>query len=369
MRPLIAALAATALVGLGPATTAFAAAEDTGPTADEAVTSAVRWLARRQQPDGGFDGFLAGAGTPDVVLALAESAQTEQAWGNRPALERVESEVSEDGNTPLDAVRRIARRVDDPQVTARLITRVALPVGLEAGEEGPLGDLTGSARDWLEDEDTPFGSRIELAIALVAAGAELPEGLVDEIVAAQQENGGWNAEGDAQADTVDLVTTGAAVDLLALVGADRTSGAIPAAMAFVGETRDRSGAWPDTHGDRSASATAGAIRAIQADGHDPAGSCWLSEVGVDADATAPVPALIALQHEDGSFDGDNPVRVTSDAVHALSGRWLPLGRAGDACAPESGGLPFAPSLIVLAAIGVVGVGGGVRIMRGGSAAS
>jgi hypothetical protein len=363
---MIAALAATALLGLGPAAAAFGAEdEETGPTADEAVTSAVRWLARQQQPDGGFDGYLAGAGTPDVILALAESAQTESAWGKRAALERVESEVSADGHTPLDAVRRLARRVDDPQVAARLITRVALPVGLEAGEEGPLGDLTGSASDWLDDEDTPFGARIELAIALVALGVDLPDGLLDDVLAAQQENGGWNAEGDAEAAIVDLVTTGAAVDLLVLVGSDTTSGAIPAAMAFVGETRDRRGAWPDTAGDRSAAATAGAIRAIQADGHDPAGSCWLTEAGVDADATDPVAALIALQDDDGGFGGDNPVREASDAVHALSGRWLPLGRAGDACAPESGGLPFAPSLIVLGAIAVVGVGGGVRIMRSG----
>ena len=363
----MAALAATALVALGPAAATLAAAEgaDGGPTADEAVTAAERWLGRQQQADGGFDGFLAGAGTPDTILALAESAQTESAWGNRPALERVESEVSADGHTPLDAARHIARHIDDPQVTARLITRVALPVGLEAGDEGPLGDLTGSASDWLEDDDTSFAARVELAIALVAVGADLPEGLVDDVLAAQQANGGWNADGDADADTVDLVTTGAVVDLLVLVGSDPSSGAIPAAMAFVGDTRDRSGAWPDADGERSAVATAGAIRAIRADGHDPAGSCWLTEVGVDADATAPVPALIALQNDDGSFSGDNPVRATSDAVHALSGRWLPLGRASDACAPESGGLPFAPSLIVLVLIAVVGVGGGVRIMRSG----
>jgi hypothetical protein len=367
MRSLLAALAATALVGLGPGAAALAAQEDDdGVTPDEAVTAAERWLGRQQQADGGFDGFLAGAGTPDTILALAESAQTESAWGNRPALERVESEVSAADHTPLDAARQIARRVNQPQVTARLITRVALPVGLEAGDEGPLGDLTGSASDWLEDDDTAFDARVELAIALVAVGAELPEGLVDEILAAQQANGGWNADGDA--DSVDLVTTGAVVDLLVLVGADTASGAIPAAMAFVGETRARNGAWPDPDGESSAVATAGAIRAIRADGHDPAGSCWLTEVGVEADATAPVAALIALQNDDGSFSGDNPVRATSDAVHALSGRWLPLGRASDACAPESGGLPFAPSLIVLVLIVVVGVGGGVRIMRGGPSA-
>ena len=189
MRRLLAAAAATALVGLGPAAAALAE-DDDGVTADEAVTAAERWLGRQQEADGGFDGFLAGVGTPDTILALAESAQTESTWGNRPALERVESEVSVGDHTPLDAARQIARQVDNPQVTARLITRVALPVGLEAGDEGPLGDLTGSASDWLEDDDTPFHARVELAIALIAVGAELPEGLVDEVLAAQQANGG-----------------------------------------------------------------------------------------------------------------------------------------------------------------------------------
>ena len=140
------------------------------------MTAAERWLGRQQQADGGFDGFLAGVDTPDTILALAESAQTESAWGNRPALERVESEVSADDHTPLDAARQIARRVDNPQVTARLITRVALPVGLEAGDEGPLGDLTGSASDWLEDDDTPFDARVELAIALVARRSRAARG-------------------------------------------------------------------------------------------------------------------------------------------------------------------------------------------------
>ena len=55
--------------------------------------------------------------------------------------------------------------------------------------------------------------------------------------------------------------------------------------------------------------------------------------------------------------------ATAQAVHALSGRWLPRAPAADACTPEGGGLPFEPSLLVVGAIAVVGVGGGVRILR------
>ncbi len=369
IRRLVAA-STVALLAVGlPGAAAFAAAADeTAATPDEAVADAVRWLARQQRPDGGFDGFIAGGGTPDAILALAESAQNEPSWGNRPALARVESEVSDDGQTPLDAARRLARGVDDPQVTARLITRVALPVGLEVSGEGPLGDLTGAAAEWLADDGIAFDARVDLAMALIAGrlGVALPEGTIETVLAAQQANGGWNAEGDPEAEAVDLVTTGAVVDLLVQAGTDPASAPVAAAMAFVGANRDRHGTWPGAEGGPSAAATAGAIRAIRAVGHDPVGTCWATELGLGAGVPSPVAALVRLQDDAGSFGGDDPVPVTSDAVHALSGRWLPLGRAADACAPETGGLPFEPSLIVLGAIVVVGVGGGLRIMRGGA---
>ena len=96
-------------MGLGPAAPpGRALAEDDGGADGRRGRGRRRragWAAS-SSADGGFDGFLAGADTPDAILALAESAQTESAWGNRPALERVESEVSEDDTTPLDAARR-----------------------------------------------------------------------------------------------------------------------------------------------------------------------------------------------------------------------------------------------------------------------
>ena len=56
--------------------------------------------------------------------------------------------------------------------------------------------------------------------------------------------------------------------------------------------------------------------------------------------------------------------TTSQAVHALSGRWLPRGRATQSCGgPEGSDFPVDPALVVLGAIAVVGVGGGVRILR------
>ena len=339
-------------------------ADDEAPTPDEIIARAVRWLGRQQVRDGGFDGYIAGGGTPDAILALAESAQTEAGWDNRAAVERVETETTRDDQTPLDAVRRLARRVHDPAVTSRLITRVALPLGLDLSHEGPLGDLIAPVGAWLEDEDVAFDNRVELAIGLLATGAALPDGFLDDVVAAQQADGGWNAAGDPDAETVDLKTTGAVVDLLVLTGTMPNSETLTSALSFVGTTQDRQGTWPDPEGTASATATAGAIRAIRAVGQDPAGSCWQTSVGLEAGKVTSIDGLAGLQADNGGFGGANAVPEAAEAVHALSGRWLPRGRAPMACLPEEEGLlPFAPSLLVLGALLVVGVGGGVRILR------
>jgi hypothetical protein len=342
----------------------IAAAEGSAPSDhDEAVSSALRWLGHHQLEDGGYDGFVPGSGTPDALLAFAESAQTEAEWGNRAAVERVESQVSSDDKTPLDAAQVLARRHDDPVIAARLVTMVAQPLGLDPSEEGPFGDLVGRVADGLADDDVALGDRIELAIAQRTLGTELPDGTLDTILGAQQPDGGWNADGDAEAEVVDVATTGAAVDLLVLDGVDPADGRIAAAMTFIAGHQNEDGTWSDVDGEPSAIATAGAIRAIRAVGHDPSGTCWQTELGAGASSTTAEAALIGLQDDDGAFAGSEPVIATSEALHALSGRWLPRGKAAEACTPDDGGLPFEPSLLVLGAIAVIGVGGGVRILR------
>ncbi|HYF47609.1 MAG TPA: hypothetical protein VD926_15445 [Acidimicrobiales bacterium] len=217
----------------------------------------------------------------------------------------------------------------------------------------------------LEADDLALRDRIDLALAQLSNGGELPEGVLDEVLSAQQSDGGWNAEGDPEAEAVDLDTTGAAVDLMVLAGMSTEDDPLEAALGFVAGSQAEDGTWPGPEGESSAIATAGAIRAIRAVGHDPAGTCWQTDLGHEAGSTTPEAALIGLQAEGGQFAGEEPVLATAAAVHALSGRWLPRGRADDACALDEGGLPFEPSLLVLGAIAVVGVGGGVRILRSG----
>jgi Prenyltransferase and squalene oxidase repeat len=357
----VAAAAAALLIVLSPA---IAAAEgDDADDREDAIRSALRWLEHHQLADGGYDGFVPGSGTPDALLSFAETAQTETEWGNRAAVERVESQVSEDDKTPLDAAQALARRHDDPEIAARLVTMVAQPLGLDAGEEGPFGDLVGRVADGLADDDIALRDRVELAIAQLSLGSELPEGTLDTVLGAQQADGGWNAEGDAEAEAVDVETTGAVVDLLVLAGIDPADPRIATAMSFVAGHQAEDGTWPDVDGEPSAIATAAAVRAIRAVGHDPSGTCWQTELGVGASSTTAEAALLGLQADDGSFAGAEPVIATSAAVHALNGRWLPRGRAAEACRPDGGGLPFEPSLLVVGAIAVIGVGGGVRILR------
>ena len=283
-------------VGLPAAAAAAAVARDGEvETTEEAITAAIRWLGRQQRDDGGFDGFVPGAATPDALLALAESAQTETEWGNRPAVERVESHVSDEDNTPLDAARRLARRIEDPVLAARLVTMVVLPLGLDSGEDGPLGDLSGLIVEGASDEDVALADRIDMASALLSLGLELPEGTLDAVLAAQQGSGGWNAEGDPEAESVDLATTGAAVDLLTFAGMSPEEPALLAAVRYVDGTQAEDGHWNDVDGEPSALATAGAVRAIRAVGHDPSGSCWQTELELDASSTNAEAALVALQ--------------------------------------------------------------------------
>lgn len=367
-RRALASLAATGLVALVPVAAA-GAAEDEGPTPDESVVAAVRWLGRQQRADGGFDGFLPGAATPDALLALAESAQTEDTWGTRPAAERVDHTLSEDDRTPLDAARRLARRDVDPVVAAALVNRVALPLGLDAGDDGPFGDVLDRVTEGVVDEDEPFADRVEMAVALLAAGVALPDGVLDTVLGAQQASGGWGADGDPESEAVDLATTGAAVDLLVLAGVGAEEPPLVNALRFVGGTQARSGAWPGVDDELSAVATAGAIRAIRAVGQDPEATCWQTDLGLPEKNLTASEALVALQDDDGRFGGEDPVVATSEAVHALTGAWLPQGRAPFACGVDEGRqLPFEPSLLVLGAIAVVGVGGGLRILRSAPAA-
>jgi hypothetical protein len=345
------------------AAAAGAQGEDEAPTADDAVALAVRWLERQQYDDGGFDGFGAAVATPEAVLAFAESAQTEATWSNRAALERIDQVESAEGQTPLDAARRLARGNEDPALAARLVDRVALPLGLDAAEDGPFGDSLDLVAEGVVDEDLPLLDRIEMGVSLLSAGVELPEGVLDAVAGAQQQGGGWSVEGDAEGD-VDLRTTGAAVDLLVLAGNAPDSPPVAAAVRAVAGAQARNGAWPGADGEVSPAATAGAIRAIRAVGQDPASSCWQTDLGLAATSMTATDALIALQADDGHFGAEDSTVATSEAVHALSGRWLPRGRATQSCGPSEGrSFPVDPALVVLGAIAVVGVGGGVRILR------
>jgi Prenyltransferase and squalene oxidase repeat len=363
-RRALALVAAGAVVGLTPCSIALAAADD-APTPDEAVAAAVTWVSEHQQRDGGFDQTLPGAETPDAVLALAESAQTETEWSTRDAVDRVDAQTTRGGRTPLDAVSRAG--TDAPGTLARVLTRVALPLGLDPGEEGPLGDLVARVSRAIHRDDLRFADRVELGAAVLAIGGTLPEGMVDDLLAAQQDDGGWTTEGDPEGEDVDLRTTAAVVDLLVQAGVDPASPALESTLTLVGTT-EVDGGWTSDGGHATAAATIAAVQILRALGFDPAGTCWQSHLGIEPGDTSAEAHLVALQREDGSFGTDHPVLTTSEAAHALSGRWLPRGRAADRCGTPRESESFPLSLAVLAVIGVLGVGGGIRVMRGGGQA-
>src|SRR4029453_15064639 len=156
-RRALALVAAGAVVGLTPCSIALAD-DDDAPTPDEAVAAAVPWVSDQQQRDGGFDRSLPGAETPDAVLALAESVQTEAEWSTRDAVHRVDGQTTPSGRTPLDAVSRAG--TDAPGTLARVVTRVALPLGLDPGDEGPLGDLVAQGGRDIPRKHPGFSDRV-----------------------------------------------------------------------------------------------------------------------------------------------------------------------------------------------------------------
>jgi hypothetical protein len=240
---------------------------------------------------------------------------------------------------------------------------VAVPLALDT-TEGPLGDLTAQVDRALGRDDLRFPDWLELGRAQLDLGGTLPEGMVDEVLAAQQANGGWDDEGDPDGERPDLRTTAIAVDLLVRAGVDPAGQQLESALELVGESQGDDG-WAVRGNRADPLATAAAVTIIRALGFDPAGPCWQVHLGIEpTDATAE-DHLVALQDEDGSFAGDHPVLTTSEAVHALSGRWLPRGRAADRCSAPTEQQSFPISLVVLGAIAVIGVGGGIRILRGG----
>lgn len=344
---------------------------------DDATAAAVAFLLDQQAPDGGFG---PGVLTPDAVSAIAQQAQRSGSWSAKEAIDAVAAVETANGTTPLDALDAAAQADPTPEAAAQLISRAVVAMGLDPENFDPAAD--GDPVDLVElvatgrGPDGSYGSlhaTAEAVLALALVGGTVDPATVSYLEDAQQDNGGWNSDGDPGTRLVDPATTGLVVEALVAAGVPaQGSTPVTRALAFLARAQQRSGGWPAARdGAVDPVATARAMGAIRAAGYDPAQVCWRDAAGAtDRADTPPADALTAGQTSDGAIAGGiDPVASTALGVQALIGHWLPISRAAAVpCAEDTGsGFPITASMVILVVLAVVLIGGSVSIMRRGSA--
>jgi hypothetical protein len=259
-----------------------------------------------QNEDGGFsNGWTPDSDivtTADVVVALVSADQD------------LETLFVDGAANPVDY---LAAQVEASSVTAAGSIAKVLTAVIAAGQDP--ADFGGhNLIDELlatQTEEGVFGSgAFDHCLAMIAlqnaAADELPEGTVEALVDAQNEDGGW---GFMAGEASDTNTTGLCLQALALT---EEAEAVEAGLAYFAAIQNEDGGWPyqspsDFGTDSDTNSTALIIQALIANGED------LEEWG------NPQEWLLSMQNESGSFSfqaampGDN-VLATVAVIPALA---------------------------------------------------
>jgi hypothetical protein len=352
IRRVLACISALALTALLSSSVAPAGAAD--PADQSAAAAAVAWLKLQQQSDGGFEQTtFAGFETTDVVLAIAEQAQTGTTWSTAEARSAVESlhfGGTPSGKTPIDYLVDLTANAVDQGVPAKNLVLVALPLGFDPTDFGGV-DLVDRMGGCDGDETLGFNGLLWLTIAqALQCGGALPAN-VTAIRNAQQENGGWNFAGDPSLADLDNDSTATAIQALVANGAGVSDLAIQKALAFLAVNQQANGSW-QFFGEDDTNSTAMAMLGIAAAGYDPATPCWRDTFASERAGTAyarPDVWLRSLQVASGNDAGrfTSPADLfgittfaTSQTVEALLRSWYPVVAATPQ--PCTAGDPAAP---------------------------
>ena len=307
--------------------------------ADPASDAAVSWLVTQQQSDGGFEAAVPpfpGFETRDVVLAIAEHAQTGTTWNASEALAAVQS-LQVGGLTALDYLEALVAGSSDQGVAAKTVVLVSEPLGIDPTAFGSV-DLVAKMGGCSNTTAPTFNGQLYLALAqqLVCSGA--PAALITDIRGAQQANGGWGFAGDPTTDDIDNDTTGLAIEALIGSGATIDDPDLHAALMFLASNFQSNGAW-QFFGDDDPNSTAMAVLAITAAGFDVSTSCWrdtLLPETAGTPYTSPDAWLRSQQLTSGADAGriQSPADQfgvntlpTSQTVEGLMRSWMPVARA------------------------------------------
>jgi prenyltransferase beta subunit len=282
------------------------AQDDDSPTA-----KAIEYLKTVQSEDGGFsNGWVPEsdlATTADVLVAIVATVEgTEEDSLPDDVQNEVENliafmdiQVSEDKATFTGSI-------------AKVVTALAA-AGLDPADFG--------GHDLIEDllatqtEEGLFGAgafdHCLAVIALQNASVELPEGTVEALTAARNEDGGW---GFMAGEASDTNTTGLCLQALALTD---SSDAVEAGLAYLEAIQNDDAGWPyqspsDFGTDSDSNSTALVIQALIASGEDL------------AEWNNPQDWLLTMQNDSGSFSfvaamPDDNVLATIAVIPALEG--------------------------------------------------
>ena len=282
---------------------------------DDTVAAALDFLRTVQNEDGGFSNGFAPesdlSSTADAIVAIV-------AAGEDPA-----DYTASDDQTTLDL---LGAQLDSGVAEGVAGQFAKIVTALVAAGEDPANF---NGRDVVSDllalraEDGVFGmgmfDHCLSVIALQNAGVALPEGALETLVAAQNEDGGWGFMADQASDTN---TTGLCLQALAREDAED---AVSSGLDYLASIQNEDAGWPyqspsDFGTTSDASSTAIVTQALNA---------------LDEDLTEwndPQSYLAGLQEESGAFryqdeiPGDN-ILATVAAIPALTGvalnAWAP----------------------------------------------
>jgi LPXTG-motif cell wall-anchored protein len=339
------------LAALGGAAPARAAQD---PNA--AAQAALGWLLARQQDDGAFPGFDAGA-SADAIFAIA-------AAGADP------NGVLKNGASPVSYLgAQAGSYAAKSAAAAGKLTLAAVAAGKDPRGFGGQNLLQVLAANY-DARTGQYGGDVTghayALLALASAGQPLPAEAIAALERLQLPDGGWSFDGNAATGS-DTNTTALAIQALA---AARARGEpLKRALAYLKSQQNADGGFPYAKtsafgAETDANSTAVAIQAIVAAGDDP--RAWRQG---DRD---PVGALLALQNPSGAFryqaaaPDDNDL-ASAQAIPALLLKPFPIRTTSLPAAqpapapvttpaelPRTGGAaglwwPLAAALILLAA--------------------
>lgn len=317
---LIALACASIAVSAG---TAKAGAEATSTAS--ASSSALRWLIRVQNDDGGFAISPDRASDPStsgwVALAVA-------AAGRNPTTIRGKS-----GSSVIGYLRRNAHEIR----TTGDLERTILALSASGIDSRRFGGVPLIRRlKTRVGADGSLGSQLNLtAFYLIAcAASKLPYSKASTawIKRAQTPSGGW---GYGPGVSPDADSTGAAIQAL---GATRAgAGAIREGLRWLDRTQSRQGGWGLPESQPNSQSTAWATQGLISAGVRPG--------RVQRAGHSPIEFLSSLQARDGHFrysrtSDQTPVWVTAQALTAMAGKAFPIaavGRPDRSRAPRKGG--------------------------------